>query len=133
MLTVPTEKKELVSFTNKLIEQCRVSVGPRLAYYRLMNAIAETGRYDGSKSLLNMMYKHLDRTAAHLFSPVELKFTIGFDRTYPKSYYERASVVARQVTRHWTGTNTDFLFGSGTFEALKYGACFLKQWPQVEG
>ena len=74
MLEVPTDHRKLLSFANDTIEMCRVSVGQRAAYCRLMNAIAETGRYDGTKSLINLLYKHLDRTASHLYSPVELRF-----------------------------------------------------------
>ena len=79
MITVPTDKQELVTFTNNLIEECRVSAPMRAAYYRSLSLIAETGRYDTAKSLINLLYKHLDRTAAHLYSAVELKFSVGFD------------------------------------------------------
>jgi len=133
MLTVPTDERELIDFSNELVEQCRVSAGMRANYCRLMNMIAETGRYDNSKSLLNMLYMHLSRKAEHIFSPVELKFTLDFDRNYPKDIYEKAQVVGKQITRHWDKTNTDFLFGEGVFEALKYGSCILKQWVQSEG
>lgn len=133
MITVPTEKRELVSFTNELIEQCRVSVGMRSAYYRLLSAIAETGRYDGTKSLLNLLYKHLDRTAAHLYSPVELKFSVDFELKYPKEVLERAAVVAHVLTRQWDRNDTDLLWGEGVFESLKYGCTLLKQWVQAEG
>src|SRR5213076_1589743 len=98
-----------------------------------MNAIAETGRYDGTKSLINLMYNHLSRTASHLFSPVELRFTMDFELPYQKSTYEQAEVAAKAVTRQWDRTNTDMLFGRGVFEALKYGASLLKQWVQQEG
>lgn len=133
MMRVPTGDRELITFTKELIEQCRVSVGMRSSYCRLMNAIAETGRYDGSKSLINLLYKHLDRTAAHLFSPVELKFSVDFERQYPKAFVDRGQEVGRQLTRDWDRNNTDITFGRGVFESLKYGACILKQWPQVEG
>lgn len=132
MLTVPTGK-DLLPFANELIEQCRVSVGMRASYCRLMNAIAETGRYNGTKSLLNMLNTHLARTQAHLFSPVELKFSVDFGRSYPKQHLERAAVVAKILTREWEHSNTDNTFALGVFQALKYGACLLKQWPQVEG
>ena len=36
--------------------------------------------------------------------------------------------VAKQVTRTWDKNGTDNTFGRGVFEALKYGAAFLKQW-----
>ena len=112
---------------------CRISVGMRASYCRLMNAIAETGRYDGTKSLINMLTTHLNRTSSHLFSPVELKFSVDFERTYPKNYLQRAAVVAKILTRSWERSNIDHVFALGVFQSLKYGACLLKQWVQTEG
>ena len=112
---------------------CRISVGKRASECRLMNVIAETGRYDGTKSLINMLTTHLNRTASHLFSPVELKFSVDFERTYPKNYLQRAAVVAKILTRSWERSNIDHVFALGVFQALKYGACLLKQWVQTEG
>ena len=132
MLPVPDKERDILAFANELIEQCRVSVGARSAYYRLMNAIAETGRYDGTKSLINLLFRHLDRTASHLYSPVELKFTMDFDRPYPKFVYDRAAEVGKVVTRQWERSNTDTLFGRGVFESLKYGACIPKQWAELD-
>lgn len=130
---IPKDHKELLRLSLELIEQCNVSVGMRSAYYRTMNALAETGRYDGTKSLINMLHKSIDETAAHLFSPVELKFSIDFERPYPKNYYERAEEAAKGLTRIWERNSTDLMFACGVSEALKYGAAILKQWPQEEG
>jgi hypothetical protein len=132
MFPVPDKERDILAFANELIEQCRVSVGMRSAYYRLMNAIAETGRFDGTKSLINLLYKHLDRTASHLFSPIELKFTMDFERPYPKWVYDRAAEVGKVVTRWWERSNTDVLFARGVFESLKYGAGIGKQWPELD-
>jgi hypothetical protein len=133
VITVPSGERELLTFANEHIEMCRISVGMRASYCRLMNAIAETGRYDGTKALINMLTTHLNRTTSHLFSPVELKFSIDFERTYPKNYLQRAAVVAKILTRSWERSNIDHVFALGVFQALKYGACLLKQWVQVEG
>jgi hypothetical protein len=133
MLPVPEEKRELIDFANRTVEECRISAGARAAQGRLMNAIAETGRYDGQKALINMMNSHLERSAAHIYSPVELKFDIDFEAKYPKREMDRATVVANVLTRQWDRTNTDILFGRGVYEALKYGACIMKQWVQAEG
>ena len=89
MITIPTGKNDLVPFANELIEVCRVSQGMRAAYYRMLNQLAETGKYDGSKALINMMSTHLERTASHLFSPIELKFAIDFDNAYPPNIIKR--------------------------------------------
>lgn len=125
---IPTKEGDLVAQVREWVEQCRVSVPMRKSYYRLLNAIAETGKYDGTKALINMMQPGLAQVAAHIFSPVELKFAMDFERPYPKETYVRASEVAKQVTRTWDRNGTDNTFGRGVFESLKYGAAFLKQW-----
>ncbi len=133
MITIPTGKNDLVSFANELIEVCRVSQGMRAAYYRMLNQLAETGKYDGSKALINMMSTHLERTASHLFSPMELKFSIDFDNTYPPDIIKRGETTAKHLTRQWEKTSTDVLFARGVFEGLKYGGVLLKQWPKKDG
>lgn len=130
---VPTGKRELIDFAMTTIEQCRTSRSDRAAYCRLMNAIAETGRYDGQKSLINMMNGHLEKAATHIYSPVQLKFNLDYESKYPKREMERAAVVANALTHKWERDSTDMLFGRGVYEALKYGWCGLKQWCQVEG
>jgi hypothetical protein len=133
MIRLPTDEPELVSFVADLMEQCRVSVGMRAAYCRLLNSIAETGRYDGTKALINTLNVHLQRLQAHIFSPVELKFSVDFDRSYPKPMVDKAQIVAKTITRSWARDNTDKLFALGVFGALKYGANILKQWVEMEG
>ena len=130
---IPTNERRLISQVNEWIEQCRVSVGSRSSYYRLLNAIAETGRYDGQKSLINTLNKQLERVAANLYSPTSLKFDIDFEHPHQAEVYNQAREVAKALTRQWDRTNTDILFARGVFEALKYGSCVLKQWPATEG
>lgn len=130
---IPKDVTALTTFAVEMIEKCRVSQANRAAYYRLLNAIAETGRPDnGGKAMINMMNAHLERTAAHMFSPIELKFDIDFDNVYPADVLDKGKVFAKRVTRHWERSGTDTLFGRGVYEALKYGACFMKQWPSPE-
>ena len=130
---IPTEEKKLLAFTQELIEQCRISVSMRAVYYRQLHAVSETGRNDGTKSLINMLYMQLARAAALLFSPVELEFKVDFERPYPKDIVKKAAESGKLLTRQWERNGTDMTFGRGVQEALKYGACLLKQWPQMEG
>jgi hypothetical protein len=107
MIPIPTGEKTLIPFANELIETCRISAGMRAAYYRMLNTIAETGRYDGTKSLINMMNTHLERTASHLYSPVELKFAVDYDNEYEPEIIKRGEIVAKHLTRQWEKTSTD--------------------------
>jgi hypothetical protein len=133
MIEIPTDTKELIPFASELIETCTVSQGMRAAYYRILNTIAETGSYDGTKSLINMMNSHLERVASNLFSPVELKFAMDYDNTYVPEVIKKGEVIAKHLTRQWEVTSTDQLFAQGVFEGGKYGVCLFKQWPQNVG
>lgn len=133
MIPLATDQKKLVAQALDLIEACRTSQGIRAAYCRQLNAIAETGRQDGTRSLLNKLYNHLDRLASHLYSPTDLRFTIDYENPYPKNILDRGSSAAKILTRDWERSNTDMIFGRGVFESLKYGSTILKQWVQQEG
>jgi len=133
MITVPSNKQELLDLAQTLVEQCRVSVGMRSSFYQTLNQITETGRYDGGKALINKMFKILDRTKSHLFSNIELKFAMDFDRPRPRVDYDRASEAAKVLGRTWERNGTGTTFQQGVFESLKYGACIHKQWVEMQG
>ena len=121
MLQVPTKESDLIRFTNEHIEICMQSAAGRASECRLINAIVETGRTDGAKSKMNMLYNHLDRLTAYLYSPTDLRFTLDIENDYPERIYQQAGVVARSLTRDWERNNIDTMFGAGVFESLLYG------------
>lgn len=130
---LPSDESRLASKAMQLVDQCRSTVSQRAAYCRVLAAFMETGRQDGSKSLINLMYNHVDRLASYLYSPVSLRFGVEYDFDYPSEYQARAKVAAKILTRDWSNTSTDMMFGQGVFESLKYGATLLKQWPERDG
>lgn len=132
MLQVPTKESDLIRFVNEHIEICMQSAAGRASECRLINAIVETGRTDGAKSKMNMLYNHLDRLTAYLYSPTDLRFTLDFENDYPERIYQQAGVVARSLTRDWERNNIDTMFGAGVFESLKYGSSILKQWTEAD-
>lgn len=130
MIQIPTDQQKIIQFAKDLVEQCRSSIGTRASYYRNINAMAETGTSSGMKSLLNLMNVVLGRTAGHLYSPTELRFSIDAENEYDKNMLNKFSRAAKQLTLNFSRTNTDQLFGRGVFDSLKYGATIMKQWPQ---
>ncbi len=127
LVRLPDNDQQLVKVARDLIEICRSGVGQRLEYYRFLNLISESGRKDGTKSLVNLMYTVLDRLASHLFSPTDIRFGVDFESAYDKVTEARAARVARLMEHSWRGTKTGILFAKGVFEALKYGLMVLKQ------
>lgn len=130
---LPSDEKGLLRKSLEIIEQCRASQGMRAAYCRQLYQVIQTGRQDGTRSLINMLYQHHDRLASHLFSPSELRFTMDYENDYPDDIMKRGQVAAKILTREWERDNSDILFGAGVFEGLQYGAAVMKQWPQMEG
>ena len=130
---LPDENTKLIDLALELIQTCRASQGDRSSYCRALNIFIESGRSDGGKALINLMRTHIDRLAAHLFSPTELRFSVDYERDYPKQHLERAAVAARLLSREWEMTNTDMTFSLGVYESLKYGASILKQSPYRSG
>lgn len=126
-IALPDNSRERVAALMEIVEACRTSAGIRAAYCRQLNAMMETGRQDGSRSIVNMLYGEIDKLASHLFSPTSLQFTMEFEHLYPKEFLERGKVVGQGVTRTWSANDFDMLFGQGVFEALKFGACIFKQ------
>lgn len=132
-MIIPEKSKDKIDFALKRIEDCRVSLGQRVAAYRQYYQWAETGRASGGLALANMLYGHIDRLASHLFSPSSLRFAMDFENIYPKDIQEKGAVVARMITREWERQNIDMKYGHGVREALTYGACLLKQMSGVDG
>lgn len=133
LVRLPQGDQELTRFSRQMIEVCRDGVGQRLDYYRFLNSVSEAGRKDGTKSLVNLMYTVLDRLAAHLFSPTDIRFGVDFENAYGKETEARAARVARLMEHSWRGTKTGILFSKGVFEALKYGLMVMKQTCQQVG
>jgi hypothetical protein len=128
-ISLPSDPTKLTEKALDLISMCRVSAGKRAALCRLINLVMETGRQDGTPSLISLLFAHVDRLASYLFSPTELRFVIDFDEDWPKHERDRGQKAAKLLTRDWARSDTDMVFARGVFDALKYGAAILKQWP----
>jgi hypothetical protein len=130
---LPADNRQLVREALKIIETCRSDSAARAAYYRALNQVIETGRSDGARSMLNLLYRMVDRLSSLLFSPTEIRFAMDFENEYDDQILQRGMVASRLVARSWERSNTDILFAQGVFESLKYGAAILKQTVKQEG
>lgn len=132
-MRIPTEIRELTKFAIELAEQCRVSQGKRASVYQSYGQWIETGRPAGELALANMLYSHIDRLHSHLFSPTDLRFAADTEAVYDEPIPSQCDAAAKVITREWERKNIDTTFGEGVKEALKYGACIMKQLVTVKG
>ena len=125
---LPDDDRDLLHLAQELTEVCRSNQGQRSTYYRDIHTIVESGRVGGEKSLLNLMYSMLDRLAAMLYSPTDIRFSLDFENDYPPEINAQANRTARLLSRSWERTNSDIQFSQGVFAGLEFGAAFMKQW-----
>ncbi len=101
---LPDDDAQLLRLAQELTEICRSNQGQRAAYYRFLSTIVETGRVDGSKSLLNLMFSLLDRLSSMLYSPTDIRFSLDFENDYQKIVNDQAARAARLLARSWERT-----------------------------
>lgn len=126
-MILPSSKKDLIAKAVDIKETCRVSAAQRAALARTQNLWIQTGRATGERALINKLYAHNEKLAAHLFSPAELRFALDFEAYYPPAVLHQAETVGRTLTREWERKDMDMMFGSGVRSSLDYGACLFKQ------
>jgi hypothetical protein len=129
-ILIPKDPRKLMDRAHEIVEACRVSVSRRAAEAQNADTFVETGRPDGIKSLMNLMYYQEDRLAAHLYSPTALNFALEADHEYPEDVLIKLSTAAKLLTRNWEANNTDMLFGQGVQSALRFGCTLMKQWAE---
>lgn len=127
-MRLPTDKKKLTKEALEVIRGCLLSQNQRIAAYKQYGQIMETGRQSGGLSQANLIESHIDRLAAHLFSPSELRFAIDYEHLHEKDWIAKGAVAARTVSREWERRNVDILFGHGVKVALGYAGCLMKQF-----
>lgn len=139
-MILPKSLKELTKLSLELIDQCNNTRAQRAASYRQYGQWVESGQSRQSPAgpfntlaLANMLYSHVDRLAAHLFSPTDLHFGIDFENNYPKNVLDRAGVAARLLSREWEASNIDLDFGHAVKESLYYGCSIVKLNPKRTG
>ncbi len=132
-MRIPDNNRDLIDFAIQTAKDCMQSQSQRVSAYQQYGQVAETGRKEGGLGLANLIYSHIDRLAAHLFSPSELRFTIDYENIYPKDWLAKGAVAARIVSRAWEQKNIDMLFGHGVKQSLTYGSCILKQLGGRDG
>lgn len=129
-LDLPQNSVKLIERAREIVAECRVSVGQRASYYSQLDSVIETGRQDGVRAIVNTLFYHINRVAAHLYSPTQLNFTIDTDHEYAKETLTKINHAGKILTRNWQKNNTDMLFGQGVEVGLRYGCGIMKQWPE---
>ena len=109
-----------------LIGDFRESQGQRASEARTLRQWKFTGSDGTEDAIYNRLGVHIDRLAAYLYSPVDLRFDIEFENNYPKDMLDKADAAAKYFTRQFEKQDLDVKFGLGVEQSLDYGSSIFK-------
>jgi hypothetical protein len=125
-MRVPKSEKRLIEFARDLIAECTYSQDTRAAEAASNLAYYEMGSDSGTPSLYNRTGIHIDRTAAYLYAPGEVRYSIGFDATDGEPWLARALVASKYLSREYRRADADVCFSQGVDTSLIKGCAIIK-------
>jgi len=110
----------------RVIDQCRSSVGDRMQMARSINTWRFTGSDSGSQAIYNRLGTHCDKLSSAVYSPADVRYQIEYESDYGSIFTDRAKVAARYLTREIAQRNLDLSFQEAVEEAVPLGCAILK-------
>lgn len=135
-MEIPTgSSEEILAFAQGLAKECMASQKQRTEQYATWRSYMFAGTEDGTRpSIYNKCGPHIERLAALLFSPAEVRFLVEFDRRVEARWKDRALDVSRVLSEEFHGTGTDLVASDAVTWGLAYGAAFVKlTWNEKRG
>jgi hypothetical protein len=126
-LKLPSDSDRLADWADEIINHCYVSREERRDTVKTNKAYYYTGSNNGMGVPYNKVFPHIDRLAAMLFSPSDVRFTIEFDETEPEAVHAMGRAAARRLNREFHACGIDLSFSQGVDVGLVEGCCLLKQ------
>lgn len=124
-MKIPQRLKKLEEFTDELIHDCTVSRPKRVTEYQYWMNYYYSGTADQYPAIYNKCYPHVDKLASHLYSPVDVRYSIEFD-DFDEGLVARGEAAAKYLTRQTKRTKCNLAFSQALDYALPKGKCLLK-------
>jgi hypothetical protein len=109
-----------------IIKKCLVSQMDRARFAETMRSFYFTGTPDGQSTLENEMYPEIDHLASALFSPVDPRLYIGFDRSETPENRAMARTTADYLSREFRRRGVDATFADAVNWGLVEASTFMK-------
>jgi hypothetical protein len=124
---IPKDGKNLVRWTQELIDECTVSVERRRQEYSTWKQLFYTGSTTGTPSKHNRCYSHIDKLSSFIFSPTDVRFDLECESDDEKQWTERLDVAARYLNRQFVRQKCDLAFSEAVLWSLIKGSTIIKQ------
>lgn len=119
-------QRNIGEWAREIISVCEASRKKRITMGSLWRSYYYTGADDEQPSPYNKIKAHIDRKRGLLYSPVDVRFHIGYDKTKDDNSRRMGEAAASVVSQHFHKRGCDLKFGSGVKWGLIKGCALNK-------
>lgn len=125
-MKIPSNEKDLLAFAQETVESCSISIEQRKNQARVEKNYFLSGTADGTPARYNRIFGHIDRLSSYMYSPANVRFSIGFDRTFDPDVTIEADIAAKYLSKKFHKEAIDLTFAEAVPWSFVHGSCFLK-------
>ena len=111
-MILPGAPEKLLKKILQLRDDCAASMDMRRDHAALLRKWRFTGSDTGEGAIYNRLRLDIDRKAAYLFSPSDLRFHIEFENRQPEHILQMAEVASLYLTRTLEAHDVDVKFAT---------------------
>jgi hypothetical protein len=125
-MSLKLPQKNIEDWSRELIEECRETAEQRRDTLKLWRSYYYTGTETGTVATYNRCYSHVDRLAAFLYSPTDVRYSVEVDEEETEDLHAMCETAARKLNREFHTKNLDISFATAVNGALVDGCNILK-------
>lgn len=119
-------RRRVANWCREIITECSVSRQDRIEQCQVMRNFYFTGTADGTSSIDNEIFPEVDQLASSLFSPVDPRFAMEFDRNTTEENRAIGDATASYLSRDFRRRGVDECFAEAVNWGLVESSSFVK-------
>jgi hypothetical protein len=125
-LSLKLPQRNIEEWALELIAECRETAEQRRDTLKLWRSYYYTGTETGVVATYNRCYAHVDRLAAFLYSPTDVRYSVEVDEEEDEATHAMCSTASRKLNREFHTKNLDLSFATAVNGSLVDGCNVLK-------
>lgn len=121
---IPSSK--IGTWAKSLVDECSVSMHKRVDRGIAMRNLYLTGDMGGDSQIYNKCFSHIETLSSQIYSPVELRFNIGYYGFASAVEKAKAYTATDELYSEIRSSDSDILFGDAVTWSLVKGKSFIK-------
>lgn len=125
-MSLKLPSRNIEDWALEIIAECRETAEQRRDTLKMWRSYYYTGTETGTVATYNRCYSHVDRLAAFLYSPTDVRYSVDVDEEEDEALHAMCDTAARKLNRTFHVNNLDLSFATAVNGALVDGCNILK-------